>query len=140
MRKTLICTAALAVFSFPALAAPPPPPPPCQPGMAAQCPAYTAPATTAVPGQPVDGGVTVQAGVSTLLFGGIRPPNGFMVQNGTPYGCWVTDNGAANSSNGFLITSTPGYPSTFITPPGYKPMGPVSVECSQPLYVAARAW
>ena len=41
--------------------------------------------------------MTVPANVSTLLFGGIRPPNGFMVQ---PYGyntgCVINDNGAAS--------------------------------------------
>ena len=28
----------------------------------------------------------------------------------------------------------------FITPEGYKPMGPVSVWCIGPMYIAARGW
>jgi hypothetical protein len=30
--------------------------------------------------------------------------------------------------------------STFITPPGYKPIGPVSIWCAGAGYVAARGW
>ena len=31
-------------------------------------------------------------------------------------------------------------PSIFVTPPGYKPMGPVTVYCGGPNLVEARAW
>ena len=136
MRKTLICTAALAVFSSSALAAPPPPCPPGQQG-SADCPVYTAPAAMAVPGQSVDGSMTVPANVSTLLFGGIRPPNGFMVQ---PYGyntgCVINDNGAASMNPPYSGVQT-GIGMLFITPPGYRPMGPVSIQCSASTYVFA---
>jgi hypothetical protein len=88
-----------------------------------------------------------------MLFGGAVPPNGFMVQVEAGGPIWINDNGPAgigygngppplSNNPGFVIT-TGGAPPTFITPSGYKPMGPVSVNCNAPgstLYVAARAW
>jgi hypothetical protein len=85
----------------------------------------------------IDGSTTVTCDTSTMLFGGAVPPYGFMVEAG--YTLVVNDNGAAAGSpeQGFYVDRGP-----FITPPGYKPMGPVSVlttGCST-AYVAARAW
>jgi hypothetical protein len=67
--------------------------------------------------------------------------------------CIVNDNGPAafdvntstitagfnlayDGASGFGINST----ISFITPPGYKPIGPVSIWCAAPTYVAARGW
>ena len=83
------------------------------------------------------------------LFNGVVPPNGFMVQlNGSSeFGdiCWVNDNGPAtpNPPTGFLVgglfSNTP-LPFTFVTPPGYKPIGPVSIWCNNSLYIETRGW
>jgi Collagen triple helix repeat (20 copies) len=107
----------------------------------------------------LDGSMTVASGTSTTLFNGKVPPNAFMVEasivaqyaNVPPTGtCIANDNGPANgvvgSYAGFaLIPKVMDQGQlilTFITPPGYKPIGPVSVWCSspQPIYVAARGW
>ena len=103
---------------------------------------FMAPAATA--DSSLDGNMTVTNGESTLLFGGSVPPNGFSVQ---PSGeCAINDNGPANwlpNHQGFLFVPSI-FPPVFITPPGYKPIGPVSVYCPGPpgttTYVAARAW
>src|SRR5262249_33815282 len=114
----------------------------------ADCPAYTAPATIAVPGPSMDGSTVIGVGgVPTLLFNGVVPPNGFMVQinaaNAVGNICYVSDHGQANQQTGFLfggIWVTTPLPNMFVTPPGYKPMGPVSVTCSSSIYIAARGW
>ena len=122
---------------------------PGQIGTSADCPDYTAPATTAVPGASMDGSVAIQGGVTTTLFNGTVPLNGFMVQfYNAP--CLVNDNGPAFSSNpgpnqmpgGFISGGNTGQfsPSIFVTAPGYKPMGPVTVYCGGPNLVEARAW
>jgi hypothetical protein len=84
-----------------------------------------------------------------MLFGGAVPHNGFMVQWSGSYVLVVNDNGPAyfdyfgvRPTTGFYVR---GDTTTFITPPGYKPMGPVSVfqtcvNSPPPGYVAARAW
>jgi hypothetical protein len=66
--------------------------------------------------------------------------------------CLVSDNGPAGANintgvvtGGFTLLQDAGYnaaypSSTFITPPGYKPMGPVSIWCTGATYVAARGW
>ena len=129
----------------------------CDPGSEAKCPEFTAPATTAVPGPAIDGSIfltsTYVQGTSVTLFGGTTPPNGFMI-SATSGGfgfCWVNDNGPANSNAGFILTITgqasdnngshvPAVP-PFVTPPGYKPMGPVSIACGiNPVFVEARGW
>jgi hypothetical protein len=97
----------------------------------------------------MDGSTNVAAQTSTTLFKGAVPPNAFMVRvvgtnvNGT--GCVVNDNGPANGNgvaiSGFVMVPDLGNQiSTFITPPGYKPIGPVSIWCSVAQYVAARGW
>jgi hypothetical protein len=112
----------------------------------AACPNYTAPAATALPSTSMDGSMVVPTATSTTLFGGKVPPNAFMVQ-ATSYNCFVNDNGPANGQNaapqaGFWLLQGggPGGVTTFMTPPGYKPIGPVSVYCDGPAYVAARGW
>jgi hypothetical protein len=122
------------------------------------CPNYTAPAATAVPSTSMDGSMNVAAQTSTTLFKGAVPPNAFMVRAYVVFGngefCVVNDNGpaAATINNGvtagFLLLGDAGgglnvsnqTSSTFITPPGYKPMGQVSIWCVAPTYVAARGW
>ena len=108
------------------------------------CPNYTAPAATAVPGTSMDGSINVAAQTSTTLFKGAVPPNAFMVRVGYDGSslCVVNDNGpATNVPSGFLMVPDFGLQSaTFITPPGYKPIGPVSIWCNVAQYVAARGW
>jgi hypothetical protein len=110
----------------------------------AACPTYTAPATTAVPRAPMDGSLFISsAGVSTPLFNGAVPPNGFMVQANSGVLCVVNDNGPAalpasfpdtNGQAGFLVSTL------FTTPPAYRPIGVVSLICSGPIYVPVRGW
>jgi hypothetical protein len=107
------------------------------------CPTYTAPATTAVPRAPMDGSMNVPATTSTTLFNGAVPPNGFMVHAAAT--CYVNDNGPASiPASGPPSVLGAGFwfaePATFITPPGYKPIGAVSVICGSATYVAARGW
>ena len=124
----------------------------CKSG-AVNCPTYTAPATTSVPGPAIGGNIAIpDGGMSTLLFDGAVPPNGFMVQL-TPVPvieaattCYVNDNGPAQAlppTVGFIVerfrSSTP-LPSLFVTPQGYKPMGPVSIACNGPAHIEVRAW
>ena len=84
------------------------------------CPLYTAPATTTVPGGSVDGSMTIPAGVSTMLFNGEVPPNGFMVQSIGGSACWVNDNGPARGpangivAAGFQVISAGGGTSLFV--------------------------
>jgi hypothetical protein len=101
------------------------------------CPTYTAPATTVVPRAPMDGSMTIPALTLTTLFNGAVPPNGFMVDS-VDSSCSVNDNGPAGLAPGragFYFDFR-----AFITPPGYKPIGAVSVICGSPTYVAARGW
>jgi hypothetical protein len=126
----------------------------CNPGhigLDASCPEYTAPATTAVPGASMDGSTAAVGPISMTLFNGVVPPNGFMVQiiqpNSIGQYCNINDNGPASIEPppaGFLIggvwVNTPLPNNLFITPPGYKPMGPVSISCTGSIYIEARAW
>jgi hypothetical protein len=94
--------------------------------------------------------MTVTGGVAATLFNGATPPNGFMVQLNSlgelGNGCWVSDNGTANRNSappvGFVIGGNINgtVPFLFVTPPGYKPMGPVTVWCAQALYIETRGW
>jgi hypothetical protein len=67
--------------------------------------------------------------------------------------CIINDDGPAslgdpNGVAGFRVVTgefVPAFPlglsSIFVTPPGYKPMGPVSVVCGNPsINIEARAW
>ena len=90
-------------------------------------------------------------GVSTLLFKGITPPHGFLVAlatAGVPY-CVISDNGPAVDHQGFFVGSISGSVVSptffavpmFVTPPAYKPVGPVSVLCnSNNVVLTARMW
>jgi hypothetical protein len=124
---------------------------PAQVGNKADCPEFTAPAATAVPGPSIDGSTIIpSAAISITLFNGVVPPNGFMVQiaqvSSLGIICLVNDNGPASIEPmaGFLIggiwVNTP-LPNTFVTPPGYKPMGPVSISCTGGIpLIEARGW
>jgi hypothetical protein len=108
------------------------------------CPTYTVPAATAVQHASMDGSMTVPNATSTLLFNGAVPPNGFMVQSTFPAPCWVNDNGPASNQAGFSFGGN-GNPffDTFITPPGYKPIGAVSIWCGSgnpTVSITARGW
>jgi hypothetical protein len=110
------------------------------------CPTYTAPAATAVPGTSMDGSLNVPNSTSTTLFNGKVPPNAFIVQIYDVPTCFVNDNGPAGNLVGFKLLPIQGTGNAlgFITPPGYKPIGPVSIWCDTsglpPVYVAARGW
>ncbi len=118
---------------------------PKQAGATVDCPIFTEPAFTSVPNAPMGGTVIINAGTN-LLFGGVVPPNGFMVQINLITGtdCWVTDNGPGGQANGFHLGGFIGPnimgPALFVTPPGYKPMGPVSVYCTGGILMEVRGW
>jgi hypothetical protein len=124
-----------------------------------------APSTTRRPprlsrGPSTDESVNLGNNDPVVLFNGKDPPNEFMVQilaNGES--CFINDDGPAGPpanivSGGFLLpngfavsvpVSNAGFPpppvATFVTPPGYKPMGPVSVWCAgNGAAIAARSW
>jgi hypothetical protein len=118
------------------------------------CPTVIVPAETAVPGPSMGG--TVLTNTGTPLFGGWVPPNGFMIQmnvtNELAPVCWINDSGLPAGPNpptsgGFTVGGAIGnYPTSgpapilFVTPPGYKPMGPVTVSCLTQTYVEVRGW
>jgi hypothetical protein len=121
-----------------------------------ECPGYGAPAATAVPGPSMASSIGLGPPQAFTLFNGAIPPNGFMVRvfvqstASPPYGfpntqCFITDNGSAAASVGFYMTpDANGYSTTFITPVGYKPIGPVSVWCgvknASGAQLEARGW
>jgi hypothetical protein len=156
MKATAVAMLALTALAAEAHAACPP----AQVGGNAGCPEFTAPAATAVPGPSIDGSTSTFGGLGappTVLFGGITPPNGFMIQAYALAGkCVINDAGPVNGVNGpsgFILlagdrNASPGsgslrpgdpYP-TFVTPPGYKPMGPVLIVCEFNTALEARAW
>jgi hypothetical protein len=102
----------------------------------------TGPAGPTGPSTSMDGSKVVPSQVSTPLFNGAVPANGFMVQAALNASCVVNDNGPADGTAlangstvaGFLFTTL------FVTPAGYKPIGTVSVWCNNAGYVAARSW
>jgi hypothetical protein len=93
-------------------------------------------------------------GTAVTLFGGVVPDDGFMVgvYSGAFGNCTVSDDGPATSINGFKLqltgqtsdsngTQPTPYALPLVTPPGYKPIGPVSVQCtSNEVSVEARGW
>jgi hypothetical protein len=87
---------------------------------------------------------------SVLLFDGITPKHGFLVAIATvgePF-CSISDHGPAVIDRGFFVGSNAGNVSSpvffavpmFVTPPGYTPVGPVSIICNSDAFLTARAW
>jgi hypothetical protein len=114
-------------------------------GQTAGCPVFVAPSATAVPGPSMADAENVPANTTVSLFGGAIPPNGFMVAGaGIASGafCSVNDDGPATNDDGFLLPfiGTTTEMGTFATPPGYKPIGPVSVFCNGGTRIEARGW
>jgi hypothetical protein len=85
----------------------------------------------------IDGSMNIPANVSTALFNGAVPPNGFMVRADGAV-CYVNDDGPASAQAGFLVPNGAGL--VYVTPPGYKPMGAVRVFCTTATDVVARGW
>ncbi len=87
----------------------------------------------------VDGSGTITLGnTAQTLFAGAVPVNGFLVCNNSSALLYVSDAGTA-SAGGSSIQIAVG--ATFVTPPGYKPAGVVSIfggTSSQAF--AARRW
>jgi hypothetical protein len=86
-----------------------------------------------------DGSGAIAAGGSAQsLFGGIVPQNGFLVQNNSSGNLWISDVGVASSGGASLQL---GLGALFVTPPGYKPAGAVSIFGPTTGQVfAARRW
>ena len=73
-----------------------------------------------------DGSGTVATGGSAqLLFGGIAPPHGFLVQNNSSAALWISDVGTASAGGASVQLAANG--GIFTTPSGYKPAGAVSL-------------
>jgi len=73
-----------------------------------------------------DGSGTVATGGSAqTLFGGALPATGFLVQNNSSAALWISDVGAASAGGASIQLAADG--GLFVTPPGYKPAGPVSL-------------
>ena len=92
--------------------------------------------------------MTIAGSTSTILFKGVTPPNAFLVQVNPPVICFVNDNGLASGVpgqlQGFQLLPNPQANGStvvsFMTPPGYKPIGAVNIWCAIGTYVAARGW
>jgi len=128
-------------------------------GASAQCPEYTAPAVTAVPGPSVDGTAIILPAEVTPLFGGAVPPNGFMVEiyDANTF-CYLSDsithhpgdniNGKIAGFHIFGPNNATGvaqeliYGHSYTTPIGYKPIGAVNIWCpvQTTTLINARAW
>ncbi|HZT90221.1 MAG TPA: hypothetical protein VFA12_19805 [Stellaceae bacterium] len=94
--------------------------------------------TTVAPA--ADGSGTVAAGgAAQTLFGGAVPPTGFLVQNNSSAALWISDVGAASAGGASLQIAANG--GMFVTAPGYKPAGPVSLYgATTGQAFAARRW
>lgn len=126
----------------------------CDPKLAGatiECPIFTEPAFTSVPSASMGGTGGSGSGSVVMLFNGIIPSNGFMVQilstQALTVGCYVNDNGPANGSGtvGFAFGNIAGsgpstHPPLFVTPLGYKPIGPVSIWCNGGALIESRGW
>jgi hypothetical protein len=87
----------------------------------------------------IDGsGVIAASGEVQLLFGGITPAHGFMIQNNSAAHLWVSDIGDATAGgSSFPVPAG----KMFTTPAGYAPAGPVSaIGASDGMAFTARAW
>jgi hypothetical protein len=116
------------------------------------------PTSVIVVGSPgVDGSASIPnaaPGDSIVLFNGATPSNGFQVQiqdNSLLCPAYVSDD--PKNTYGFVIqtpspslTPAGSWPTMYTSPPGYKPIGPVTVTvatCSlsgQAMNIAARMW
>ena len=71
----------------------------------------------------VGDGTIVSATSAQTLFAGVTPVNGFSIGNNCASPMFISDGGTAASNVGFQVANG----ATYTTPPGYKPVGPVSV-------------
>ena len=71
----------------------------------------------------VGDGTIVSNTVAQTLFAGVTPQNGFSVCNNCASAMFINDGGTAANNVGFQLANG----ATYTTPPGYKPVGPVSV-------------
>jgi hypothetical protein len=87
-----------------------------------------------------DGSGTVATGGSAqMLFGGLVPINGFLVQNNSNAALWVSDVGTASAGGASVQIAANG--GVFATPSGYKPAGAISLFGGSTGQVfAARRW
>ena len=87
-----------------------------------------------------DGSGTVAAGGSAqILFGGIVPANGFLVQNNSSAALWISDVGTASAGGASIQLAANG--GVFATPSGYKPAAAVSLfGATTGQAFAARRW
>ena len=87
-----------------------------------------------------DGSGTVAAGGSAqLLFGGVVPANGYLVQNNSASALWICDVGTASAGGASVQIAANG--GVFATPSGYRPGGAVSLFGGTTGQVfAARRW
>ena len=84
-------------------------------------------------------GTIATGGTPQMLFGGIVPDNGFLVQNNSPAALWISDVGVASTGGASIQISANG--GTFATPSGYKPAGAVSLYgATTGQAFAARRW
>jgi hypothetical protein len=72
----------------------------------------------------VGDGTIVNAATAQTLFAGVTPVNGFSICNNCSSVIYVNDGGTAAAGIGFYVAATGGI---YTTPPGYKPVGPVSI-------------
>jgi hypothetical protein len=84
-------------------------------------------------------GTVATGGAAQMLFGGIVPDNGFLVQNNSAAALWISDVGTASSGGASIQIAADG--GIFVTPSGYKPAGAVSVYgATTGQAFAARRW
>ena len=83
----------------------------------------------------------VNAGVAQALFAGTTPANGFAVHNPDAFeDMWVSDSttAAANGEGSMIVAAGGG---SYETPPGYRPIGAVSVYALTAGHkITARRW
>ena len=84
-------------------------------------------------------GAVATGGSAQMLFGGIVPANGFLVQNNSSAALWICDVAVASAGGASLQLAANG--GIFATPPGYKPPGAVSLYgATTGQAFAARRW
>jgi hypothetical protein len=70
-------------------------------------------------------GAVATGGSAQLLFGGIAPAHGFLVQNNSSAALWISDVGTASAGGASIQLAANG--GMFMTPSGYKPAGALSL-------------